>query len=151
MKMNVKLNEGVSMPNYGTSGSAAFDLAAEKDYVIRNINAEQKAVMVSTGVSVAIPKGYTGFLYLRSSMCKTTMRMSNHVGVIDSDYRGVIHVPIEVNARTVCTIEKGERIAQLVITKVEQMDLVAVDDLDKTKRGKGGFGSTGKKAGEVNE
>ena len=151
MKMNVKLNEGVSMPTYGTSGSAAFDLAAEKDYVIRNINAEQKAIMVSTGVSVAIPKGYAGFLYLRSSMCKTTMRMSNHVGVIDSDYRGVIHVPIEVNARTVCTIEKGERIAQLVITKVEQMDLVAVDDLDKTKRGKGGFGSTGKKAGEVNE
>ena len=112
MKLSIKLNDGVQMPHFESAGAAAFVLAAEKDYVIRNINAEQKAVMVSTGVSVAIPKGYTGFLYLRSSMCKTTMRMSNHVGVIDSDYRGEVGVIVVNLSNENVVIPHSERIAQ---------------------------------------
>ena len=142
-----KLSEDSIIPSYAKAGDAGLDFTATKVEYDTDID----CIVYGTGLAVEIPEGHVGLLFPRSSISKYDLSLTNCVGVIDSDYRGVIHVPIEVNARTVCTIEKGERIAQLVITKVEQMDLVAVDDLDKTKRGKGGFGSTGKKAGEVNE
>lgn len=150
MKLKIKLNAGVEAPAYQSAGAAGIDLAAEKDYFIRNYHADG-VTMVSTGVSVAIPKGYVGKLYVRSSMVKTPLRMANCVGIIDSDFRGVIHVPLEINARTSYTIEKGQRIAQLVIVKVETPELEVVESLDDTERGEGGFGSTGKKTRKKKE
>lgn len=144
MKLKVKLNKGVEAPQYQTKGAAGFDLAADRDYLIRNVNADG-VVMVSTGVSVAIPEGYVGKLYVRSYMVKTPLRMANAVGIIDSDFRGVIHVPLEIHMRATHVIKKGERIAQLVISKIEQPTIEVVDKLEATERGAGGFGSTGKR------
>jgi dUTP pyrophosphatase len=100
---------------------------------------------VHTGVAVAIPKGYAGFVYARSGLAaKRHLAPANKVGVIDADYRGEIMVALHNHGAEAQTLDAGERIAQMVVARYEQVEWDAVEVLDETERGAGGFGSTGK-------
>ena len=96
-------------------------------------------------MALEIPKGYAGLVYARSGLaCKMGLAPANKVGVIDSDYRGPVTVVLFNHGRDAQTVENGQRIAQLVITPVLQVGFEAVEELDDTVRGQGGFGSTGR-------
>jgi dUTP pyrophosphatase len=93
-----------------------------------------------------IPKGCAGLIYARSGLaCKKGICLSNGIGVIDSDYRGEISVGLFNSSKDEFTVERGERIAQLMFVPVESAVFVSTDSLDETERGEGGFGSTGTK------
>ena len=91
---------------------------------------------------MAIPTGYVGLLFPRSSVTKTDLRLANCVGVIDSDYRGPIKVVFDRKGKRSYNV--GDRVAQLVIVPAPHLDIIEVDELDDTDRGINGFGSTGK-------
>jgi dUTP pyrophosphatase len=102
-------------------------------------------VKVGTGVSMAIPEGYFGAVYARSGLsAKQGLRPANCVGVVDSDYRGEIIVALHNDTDAETTIDKNERIAQIVVTPYLSVEFEETMDLDDTERGSGGFGSTGK-------
>lgn len=146
LKLRVKLlSQDAKMPTRGTSESAGYDLYATEDVVIEN----QKSVLVHLGVAVEIPKGYVGLLFARSGLAnKKHLRPSNCVGVIDSDYRGEVMISLyNDNYHTIHNeqvIQKGDRIAQLVILPYIAPELVLSEELSDTDRGEGGFGSTDK-------
>ena len=99
-----------------------------------------------TGVRIAIPEGYVGLLFPRSSVTKKDLRLANSVGVIDSGYRGEILLKFDKTAgehQDAKLYENGERCGQLVIVPIPTVELVFTEDLDKTDRDLGGFGSTG--------
>ena len=143
MKIDVvRLHENAILPTRGSSGAAAFDLYAclESDIAI----APGYSRLIRTGFSFAIPEGYFGGLYARSGLSvKHGMRPSNCVGVIDEDYRGEVQVSLYNDGQQQFVLRHGERIAQLIIQKYEDIELVEVDELPQTIRGSGGFGSTG--------
>jgi dUTP diphosphatase len=131
------------LPAYQTKGAAGLDLYCKTDN--RIVIEPKKTVKVDTGVKVQIPEGYFGAIYPRSSTgVKKKIMLSNTIGVIDSDYRGEIMIYLYNYGEESQTIENGDRIAQLVIQPYEQFEIEAVDSLDNTDRGEGGFGSTGK-------
>jgi dUTP diphosphatase len=131
------------LPAYQTKGAAGLDLYCKTDNHI--VIEPKKTVKVDTGVKVQIPEGYFGAIYPRSSTgVKKKIMLSNTIGVIDSDYRGEIMIYLYNYGEESQTIENGDRIAQLVIQPYEQFEIEAVDSLDNTDRGEGGFGSTGK-------
>ena len=100
--------------------------------------------LISTGIAIAVPAGYGGFVFPRSGLSsKFGVSLANCVGVIDSDYRGEVKVPVINHSSEPYTIKDGERIAQLVIMPVDLCGYGFCDELDKTERGEGGFGSTG--------
>ena len=102
-------------------------------------------MLCRTGLSFEIPKGYVGLIYIRSSVgTKLDLVLSNQVGVIDSDYRGEVMLPLRNLGRSARVINSGTRIAQMIITPINQVDIEVVKELSETKRGDGGFGSTGK-------
>ncbi len=139
-----KLNENAVLPTYGTQFSAGADLYAltENDIVI----APGETVTVHTGISMAIPENTVGLIYARSGMAlKQGLAPANKVGVIDSDYRGEIMVALHNHSGEPRTVENGTRIAQMVITPYIKAEFLESDELDDTKRGTGGFGSTGTK------
>ena len=144
-KINVKkLNENAILPTYGSEFAAGADLYAclDKDLII----APGETVMVGTGLAMEIPVGYAGLIYARSGLAsKRGLAPANKVGVVDSDYRGEFIVALHNHSETVQTIAKGERIAQLVIAPVIQAQFIETDELIETKRGSGGFCSTGTK------
>jgi dUTP pyrophosphatase len=126
-----------NMPTQMTSGSAGFDLYANK------IERDNGLTTIHTGTYMQIPKGYVGLLALRSSMIKKGYRLANGIGVIDSDYTDEILVKLDwKNVPINSEIHVNDRIAQLVITKHEVPTFVLVEELDKADR-LGGFGSTG--------
>nr|DAW36428.1 MAG TPA: dUTPase [Caudoviricetes sp.] len=132
-----------------TAGSAGLDLIAD---IEKNITIYPKdSKVIPTGFYVEIPKRYVGLVFIRSSIgFKHDTCLANNVGVIDSDYRGEIKLKvINHNQFSGIFIEKGERIAQLVIVPYLQAEYVLQDSLDDTDRGEGGFGSTGKNRWEV--
>lgn len=140
-----RLTADAQPPIKKTEGAAAYDLAALEDTIIKNINVQMDAYIIHTGIAVAIPEGYHGKLFLRSSIgAHSKLRLANGTGIIDSDYRGEIMILAENNSRQVCFVEKGQRVAQLIIEKNEDVSFDEVKLLDETKRGKGGIGSTGK-------
>ena len=143
--MKVKfLKENATLPTKGSIDSAGYDLyaAIDEDLTLPP-NSTKK---VSTGLAMAIPQGYFGAIFARSGLAtKKSLRPANCVGVIDADYRGEVIVALHNDSEFVRIIEKGERIAQLVILPYATVDMEIVDDLDKTERGTGGFGSTGTK------
>ena len=101
--------------------------------------------MIPTGVAIALPEGYAGFVQPRSGLAaKKGLSIVNTPGLVDSGYRGELKV-IAINTDTdePITIARGERVAQLVVQRVPVVELVEVDELDATERGEGGFGSTG--------
>ena len=137
-----RLSDKAILPTYATPASAGADLYAAETVSIR----PRETVLVHTGVALAIPEGYGGFIYARSGLAsKRGLAPANKVGVIDADYRGEIMVALYNQSDKEETVEAGERIAQLVIDPVYRADFEETEELDGTLRGDCGFGSTGKK------
>lgn len=137
-----------ALPAYETKGSAGMDLRAyitnEDGELVINPG-EQK--LIHTGIYIQLPQGYEAQVRSRSGLAvKHNIRVFHGVGTIDSDYRGEICVPLE-NANRNCllpfTVHNGDRIAQLVISKCEQVNLILSEHLDNTERADGGFGHSG--------
>lgn len=137
-----KLMDGAVLPKYGTEFSAGADLVnAGEDIVIES----GATAIIHTGIALEIPTGLVGLIYARSGMAtKRGLAPANKVGVIDSDYRGEIMVALHNHSSQPQTVEKGERVAQIVIAPYVVADFVE-GDIDDTIRGAGGFGSTGTK------
>ena len=139
-----RLSKEVSLPKYETSGSSGMDLAANIDAKI-TIN-PGKTVIIPTGLALSIPKGFEVQIRPRSGLAaKQKITVLNTPGTIDADYRGEIKVILINLGKESFIVERGLRIAQMVVCPVVQAQLKEVDDLSKTERGKGGFGSTGTK------
>ncbi len=139
-----KLREDAVIPTYGSEYSAGCDLYAcmDEDVCIMPGRTE----IIKTGLAMEIPEGYAGLIYARSGLAtKKGLAPANKVGVVDSDYRGEIMVALHNHSDEERTVEKGERIAQLVITPFLKADLMETEELGETGRGTGGFGSTGSK------
>ena len=137
-----KLSDSVTIPKYETPGSSGMDIAA---HITNNIiiNPGEKA-LVSTGFSIAIPKGFEVQIRPRSGLAaKKNITVLNTPGTIDADYRGEIKVILINFGKEKFVIKNGERIAQMVVCPVVQANLEEVEELPVTKRGSDGFGSTG--------
>jgi dUTP pyrophosphatase len=139
----LKNAEGLPIPHYQTEHAAGVDVyAAVDDEVVLGAG---KWKLIPTGMSVAIPEGYEGQVRPRSGLAlKHGIGMLNAPGTIDADYRGEIGVILFNFSDTPFRIQRGDRIAQLIIAKVEKAKFVAKETLSKTARGAGGFGHTGK-------
>lgn len=137
--------EGLQLPAYETAGSAGMDVRAAVPDGEPMVLAPGERAMVPTGLSVAIPQGYEIQVRPRSGLAaKHGLTCLNTPGTIDSDYRGEIKVILVNLGQETFTIQRGERIAQLVLAPVTRLAWQAVDSLDETERGAGGFGSTGR-------
>ena len=139
-----RLSKEVSLPRYETKGSSGMDIAA---FISADINLEPgKSVIVPTGLSVDIPNGFEIQIRPRSGLDeKKSITVLNTPGTIDADYRGEIKVILINLSNEKFIIEKGLRIAQMVVCPIIQAKLEEVSELDDTVRGKGAFGSTGLK------
>lgn len=137
-----KLDEGLPTPVYANPGDAGLDLYAAKDVILQ----PGQRVMIPTGIAIAIPQGYAGFVQPRSGLAaKQGFSIVNTPGLIDSGYRGEIGViGLNTDTQSEITIKRGDRVAQLVIQEVPVVELLEVNELDETERSSGGFGSTGK-------
>ncbi len=130
------------LPSYATDGAAAVDLYANVDGQVTIQPGER--LLVSTGLSIALPKGYEAQIRPRSGLAaKHGVTLVNSPGTIDEDYRGVIQAILINHGSLPFTLQRGDRMAQLVAAPVAQVRWVETDDLDETDRGSGGFGSTG--------
>ena len=142
-----RLTANAVLPEKKSEGAACFDIVANETVAIRNLNADDKATRVHTGLAFEIPEGYHMKVFLRSSTGdKTKLRLANQTGIIDSDYRGELMLLIENLGRERVFIAEGQRIAQGMIEKNEEVFFEEVKELSETERGAGGFGSTGKGA-----
>lgn len=142
MKLEVKLlHPDAQLPSYAHPGDAGLDLRSCEDVVLKP---GQRAA-VATGLAVAIPDGYAGFVHARSGRAlKEGLALPNAPGLIDAGYRGELKVLlVNLDPETPIEIRKGEKIAQMVIQKVEDASTQIVESFDETSRGEGGFGSTG--------
>ena len=133
--------ENAVVPSYASPGDAGMDLRATETVML----APFQRALISTGIAIAIPEGYAGFVQPRSGLAvKRGITVLNTPGLIDSHYRGEIKVClINMDPKNGFVINEGDRIAQLVIQKVETVEWEVVDSLDVTERGEGGFGSSG--------
>ena len=141
--VKVVKEENISLPKYETSGSAGMDLRAniEEPIVLGSL----ERVLVPTGLKIAIPEGYEVQVRPRSGLAiKHGITLLNTPGTIDSDYRGELKIIMVNLSKDEYIINPQERIGQLILNKVAQMELIEVDSLDETERGAGGFGHTGK-------
>lgn len=138
------LDPRAKVPAYATSGAAAADLHAVLDEPL-TVQPMQR-ILVPTGLAIELPSAQTvALVYARSGLSiKHGLCMANGVGVIDSDYRGELRVPMINLGTEAYTIQPGERVAQLCIAPVFTAAFVPADTLGDTDRGEGGFGSTGK-------
>jgi dUTP pyrophosphatase len=137
--------EGLELPAYETSGSAGMDVRAAVPVAEPITLKPGERTMVPTGLSVAIPEGYEIQVRPRSGLAaKHGLTCLNTPGTIDSDYRGEIKVILINLGAEAFVIQRGERIAQLVLAPVTRLAWSEVDALDETARGAGGFGSTGR-------
>ena len=135
---------GLPLPKYETEGAAGLDLFAATKEDRKIIISPRKAEMIPTGIAISVPSGYEAQIRPRSGLAaKNGITVLNSPGTIDSDYRGEILVMLINHSNKDFEISRGMRIAQMVISKIEQFNLIPVDELDTTDRGKDGFGSTG--------
>ena len=135
---------GLPLPKYETEGAAGLDLFAATKEDTKIIILPRKAEMIPTGIAISVPSGYEAQIRPRSGLAaKNGITVLNSPGTIDSDYRGEILVMLINHSNKDFEILRGMRIAQMVISKIEQFNLISVDELDTTYRGKDGFGSTG--------
>ena len=144
MKLQIKRLEGnnLELPKYKTEGSAGMDLTACIDENIILKPLERK--LIKTGIAIALPNNYEAQVRPRSGLAlKNGISVLNTPGTIDADYRGEIGVILINLSNEDFVVERGMRIAQLVISTIVQAELVEVEELDETLRGQGGFGSTG--------
>ncbi|KAI0316119.1 dUTP diphosphatase [Amylostereum chailletii] len=133
-----RLSEKARLPTRGSALAAGYDLYSSEDKVIP---ARGKA-LVDTQISIAVPAGTYGRVAPRSGLASKFM-IDTGAGVIDADYRGVVFVLLFNLSEDDFVVKEGDRIAQLIIEKIETPDVMEVEDLDATLRGAGGFGSTG--------
>jgi dUTP pyrophosphatase len=139
----VRLDPDLELPAYARPGDAGVDLRASEDTVLAPGGGR---ALVATGIAVAIPRGYAGFVQPRSGLAlKHGVTCLNTPGLIDADYRGELKVLlVNTDPDEPFEVRRGERIAQLVIQAVEHVRFAEVDELDDTERGDGGFGHTGR-------
>ena len=137
-----RLDESIPLPTYAKGGDAGADIVSRIDITLK----PGERALVPTGISIALPDGYAAFVHPRSGLAiKHGVTMVNAPGTVDAGFRGELqciminHDPLES-----ITFKKGDRIAQLVIQKVERAEFVEVQDLPGSGRGTGGFGSTGR-------
>ena len=137
-----RLSKNIPLPKYETEGSSGMDLAANIDQAIE-IKPGQ-SVIIPTGLALSIPKNYEIQIRPRSGLAaKNQISILNTPGTIDADYRGELKVILINLSDKIFKIEKGLRVAQMVLCPVIKAVLKEVDELEETKRGSGGFGSTG--------
>ena len=135
---------GLPLPKYESEGAAGMDLLAAIDAIKKIKILPGRAEMIPTGIAVALPLGFEAQIRPRSGLAaKNGITILNSPGTIDSDYRGEISAMLINHSKINFEIERGMRIAQMVITPVVQFNLIETQYLDKTERGGGGFGSTG--------
>ena len=146
VEVNIKFldnNKEKKVPFYASQGAAGMDLTAclEESITLKPL----ERALIPTGIAISLPsEKYGAFLFARSGLAsKHGITLANCVGVVDSDYTGEIKVALVNLSNNEYTIENGERIAQMVIMEVSRADFTVVDELAKTERGSGGFGSTG--------
>lgn len=141
MEVKIKLlSDKAKLPVKGTPDSAGYDLTAASVFWDRSNN----IVSYGFGIALEIPKGYVGLIFPRSSVYKKNLDMSNCVGVIDSDYRGEISAKFRLlNPNLNNVYISGERIAQIVFVKHDDVDFKVSEELSETIRGAGGYGHTG--------
>ena len=134
--------EGLDLPAYATEHAAGFDLraAVEESVVLEPF----ERALIPTGFVFEIPEGYEGQIRPRSGLAfRKGITLLNSPGTVDADYRGEVKVLLINLGQEPVTIERGERIAQMIITPVVRVELVEVETVSTTARGEGGFGSTG--------
>lgn len=137
--------EGLALPHYATQGSAGMDITAAIDTPVTL--APMQRMAIATGLTMAIPEGFEVQIRPRSGLAlKQGLTVANAPGTIDSDYRGEVKVILINLGEAPVEIDRGMRIAQMVIAPVTVAQFELVDQLDDTDRGDGGFGSTGVKA-----
>ncbi|MFH1770611.1 MAG: dUTP diphosphatase [archaeon] len=148
INVKIKLKEGcedIGLPKYETKGSAAADLRAAIDTNVRVISPGDSALIL-TGLFVEIPESYMMHITPRSGFAaKYGIGIVNSPGIIDSDYRGEVGVILVNHGHRDFEIHRGDRIAQMSFVKVEQANFETTENISKTERGEGGFGSTGHK------
>lgn len=143
LELPVKLlDDSLPVPRYQRDGDAGFDLHSRVDLML----APGERAVIPTGLALAIPRGYAGFVLPRSGLAaRRGITLVNSPGLIDSGYRGEIRVVLlNTDLREAFQVKRGDRIAQMVIQRIEEVLLNHVDELDETERGTGGFGSTGR-------
>lgn len=139
MELSIKLlNDDATFPSRGSKHAAGLDLSASEDKTLWRGN----RALIKTGLSIAIPVGYYGRIAPRSGLA-LRHGIDMLAGVIDADYRGEVCVLLLNTGYTRFDVQKGDRIAQLIIERIAMPDLVETDELPGTDRGSGGFGSTG--------
>jgi dUTP pyrophosphatase len=144
LPLKIQCLRGAAMPAYASKGAAAFDLCAAVDKPL-TVPAGARA-LIPSGIAIELPSsGYVALVFARSGLAvKKGLMLANGVGVVDSDYRGEILVGMLNTSDVDCEILPGERIAQLAVMPVCVCELIRTDELGKTDRGAGGFGSTGR-------
>ncbi len=148
MKITLKIKKIDSsidnpLPSYSTSNSAGMDLtsASLKEIIIQPMSTE----LIPTNLIIEIPEGYEGQIRPRSGLAlKHNIGIINSPGTIDSDYRGEVKILLTNFGKEPFSVKFGDRIAQMIISKIEQVKIEIVDELSNTTRGSGGFGHTGK-------
>lgn len=135
------LDEGLPRPSYAKPGDAGLDLRSTEDIVIE----PGQRALIGTGIALAIPQGYAGFVQPRSGLAiKQGMTLVNTPGLIDSGYRGEIRIiALNTDKEHAIAIKRGDRIAQLVIQEVPAVELLEVEELSSSERADTGFGSSG--------
>ena len=142
--VSVQNQSNFDLPTYATKASSGVDLKAVVDSPVTLEPLERR--IIHTGLKIALPERYEAQIRPRSGLAaKFGITVLNSPGTIDADYRGEIGVILVNLSNTSFTIQPGDRIAQLVVAKFEQIDWLPMDELSDTNRGEGGFGSTGKK------
>lgn len=143
MEMKVVLDAGAIMPTRAHELDAGYDLYSPAGkYLFPNVKGVDNSIVIDTGVHVQIPEGYVGDIKSKSGMMVNYSIITD--GTVDAGYTGSIRVKLFNLGSSLYHIEKGQKIAQLVLKKIITPELVQVDKLEDTERGSGGFGSTGK-------
>lgn len=143
MKIEVINKSNFDLPKYESERAAGMDLQAniEKPITLKPL----ERILIKSGLHMAIPNGYEAQIRSRSGISLNHgITVVNGIGTIDSDYRGDVGIPLINLSNEEYVINPGDKIAQMVINKYEIIEFELVDELDKTKRGKGGFGHTSK-------
>jgi dUTP pyrophosphatase len=139
----VRLDPELALPSYARLGDAGADLVARADHVLA---AAGGRALIPTGIAIALPDGYAGFVLPRSGLAlRHGVTCLNTPGLIDAGYRDELKVLlVNTDPREEYTVERGDRIAQLVIQRVEEAQFEVVDELPPSERGLGGFGHSGR-------
>jgi dUTP pyrophosphatase len=143
MRLEIKrIDPDLPLPSYARDGDAGLDLSSSEDVVLK----PGERVVVPTGFAIAIPQGFAGFVHARSGRAlREGLALPNAPGVIDAGYRGELKVLlVNLDPAEPIYISRGEKIAQLVVQRIERVDLHEVTELQPSTRGDGGFGSTGR-------